>query len=123
MGLLNATEASVDAVAREYGPILLPDERILIAFKTIRDLVFLTDRRVVTTNVQGLTGRKVDILTIPYRSIIRYSIERAGTFDLDSDMKIWMTGTAEPLLVKVSAGANIVAVPQVLARYVLGGGK
>ncbi|MCH4894491.1 MULTISPECIES: PH domain-containing protein [unclassified Sphingomonas] len=123
MGLLNATEASVDAVAREYGPILLPDERILIAFKTIRDLVFLTDRRVVTTNVQGLTGRKVDILTIPYRSIIRYSIERAGTFDLDSDMKIWMTGTAEPLLVKVSAGANIVAVQQVLARYVLGGGK
>ncbi|TKD53274.1 PH domain-containing protein [Sphingomonas baiyangensis] len=123
MGLFNATETSAASVAREYAPVLIEGEQVLIAFKTIRDIVFLTNLRLCTVNVQGLTGRKVEIESVPYRSITRWSIERAGTFDMDADLAIWITGTDEPLEVKVSAGSNIVAVQQVLARHILGGGR
>lgn len=121
MGLFNATETNPATVARDYAPVLIEGEQVLIAFKTVRDLVFLTNYRLCTVNVQGLTGRKVEIESVPYRSITRWSIERAGTFDMDADLVIWITGTEEPLEVKVSASANIVGVQQVLARHILGG--
>ncbi len=123
MGLFNATEAKAESVEREYAPVLIDGERVLIAFKNVRDLVFLTQYRLCTVNVQGLTGRKVEIESIPYRSITRWSIERAGTFDMDADLVVWITGTEDPLEVKVAASANIVGVQLVLARHILGGGR
>ncbi|WP_033919732.1 PH domain-containing protein [Sphingomonas sp. 37zxx] len=120
MGLFSATETKVETVERDYAPVLIDGERVLIAFKTVRDLVFLTNLRLCTVNVQGLTGRKVEIESIPYRSIVRWSIERAGTFDMDADLVVWLSSTDSPLEVKVAAGANIVAVQQVLARHILG---
>jgi hypothetical protein len=121
MGLFNATETNPATVARDYAPVLIEGEQVLIAFKTVRDLIFLTNYRLCSVNVQGLTGRKVEIESIPYRSIVRWSIERAGTFDMDADLVVWISGTDEPLEVKVSASANIVGVQQVLARHILGG--
>ncbi|UZK68986.1 PH domain-containing protein [Sphingomonas sp. S1-29] len=120
MGLFSATETKIETVERDYAPVLIDGERVLIAFKAVRDLVFLTNLRLCTVNVQGLTGRKVEIESIPYRSIVRWSIERAGTFDMDADLLVWMSGSDSPLEVKVAAGANIVAVQQVLARHILG---
>ncbi|UUL82440.1 PH domain-containing protein [Sphingomonas qomolangmaensis] len=120
MGLFSATETKIETVERDYAPVLIDGERVLIAFKAVRDLVFLTNLRLCTVNVQGLTGRKVEIESIPYRSIVRWSIERAGTFDMDADLLVWISGSDSPLEVKVAAGANIVAVQQVLARHILG---
>ena len=58
MGFFSATETSVDDVQRDYAPILIPGENVLVAFKTVRDLVFLTNYRLALANVQGLTGRE-----------------------------------------------------------------
>ena len=62
-----------------------------------------TDKRLIFVNRQGLTGSKVELQSIPYRSITRFTIETAGTFDLDAQLKIWLTG---------SPGACAVAVQQ-----------
>ena len=120
MGFFSATETSVDDVQRDYAPILIPGENVLAAFKTVRDLVFLTNYRLALANVQGLTGRKVDVQSIPYKSIVRYSVETAGTFDLDADLKIWVSGSAAPIEVKIGRGSNTVGVQQILARGVFG---
>jgi hypothetical protein len=50
---------------------------------------------------QGMTSRKVDYLVVPYRAITSYSIETAGTLDMDSELKIWTSGRTDP------RGANI----------------
>jgi hypothetical protein len=120
MGFFAATETSVDDVQRDYAPILIPGENVLVAFKTVRDLVFLTNYRLGLANVQGLTGRKVDVQSIPYKSIVRYSVETAGMFDLDADLKIWVSGSAAPIEVKIGRGSNTVGVQQILARGVFG---
>ncbi|WP_166040529.1 PH domain-containing protein [Sphingosinicella sp. YJ22] len=120
MGFFSATETSVDDVQRDYAPILIPGENVLAAFKTVRDLVFLTNYRLALVDVQGLTGRKVDVQSIPYKSIVRYSVETAGTFDLDADVKIWVSGSAAPIEVKIGRGSNTVGVQQILARGVFG---
>jgi len=120
MGFFSATEVSVEDVQRDYAPILIPGETVLAAFKTIRDVVFLTNHRLALANVQGLTGRKVDVQSIPYRSITRYSVETAGTFDLDADVKIWVSGNPAPIEIKIGRGSNTVGVQQILARGVFG---
>lgn len=120
MGFFSATETSVDDVQRDYAPILIPGENVLAAFKTVRDLVFLTNYRLALVDVQGLIGRKVDVQSIPYKSIVRYSVETAGTFDLDADLKIWVSGSATPIEVKIGRGSNTVGVQQILARGVFG---
>ena len=120
MGFFSATEVSVQDIQHEYAAILIPGETVLAAFKTIRDVVFLTNYRLGLVNVQGLMGRKVDVQSIPYRSITRYSVETAGTFDLDADVKIWVSGSATPIEIKIGRGSNTVGVQQILARGVFG---
>lgn len=120
MGLFSATEINVEDVQRDYGPILAPGERVLAAFKTMRDLVFLTNYRFALVDVQGLTGRKVEVITIPYRSITRFSVETAGTFDIDADLKVWITGEGAPIEVKVGRKSDTANIQRILAYHVFG---
>ena len=118
MGFFSAHEIEPKEIHAKYGSILLPDEEVLTAFKTIRDTVFLTTHRFVLVNVQGLTGSKQAVQSVPYRSIVRFSVESAGTFDLDSDLNIWVSGTQTPLSAKISRKADPEAVLRTLAEYV-----
>ena len=120
MGLFSATEISTASVQADYQPILLPDEHVLAAFRTVRDTAFLTNYRFVYVNVQGITGKKIDVQSVPYRSIVRYSIETAGTFDLDADLKIWVSSAAAPIEVKIGPKSDLVGIQQLLAQRVFG---
>jgi hypothetical protein len=122
VGFFSASEISVEDVQRDYAPILVPGEQVVAAFRTLRDIVFLTNFRMALVDVQGMTGRKVEVVTIPYRSITRFSVETAGTFDLDADLKVWVTGDPVPLEVKISRKANAAGIQQILARGVFGRG-
>lgn len=92
MGILNATEASAEGFIEAHGHCLTEGENILVAFKTIRDWIVFTDWRVIHVDVQGITGSKKQYKTVPYRSITAYSIESAGTFDLDGEIKLFLSG-------------------------------
>ena len=51
-----------------------------------------TDKRIIAINVQGITGKKKDLTTLPYSRIQAYSIETAGTLDLDTELELWFSG-------------------------------
>jgi hypothetical protein len=119
MGILSAHEIDPAEIERSYGPILVEGERVLAAFKAVRDTAFLTDLRFVLVDVQGLTGSKTSVQSVPYRSITRFSVESAGTLDLDSDLNIWISGAATPISVKVSRNADPQAILRLLAQQVL----
>lgn len=72
--------------------ILLPTEEVQLAFTHVRDMVWFTNKRIIAMNVQGLTGSKKEFRSFPYSKIASFSIETAGTFDGDSDFKIWISG-------------------------------
>lgn len=120
MGLFSAHEIDPEEIRQKYGAILIAGEQVLMAFRTVRDTVFLTSLRFVVINVQGLTGAKVAVQSIPYRSIVRFSVETAGTFDLDADLNIWVASAAVPIGVKISRKSDTVAIQKLLAEKVLG---
>jgi hypothetical protein len=120
MGLFSATDLDNETAASEFQRVLLEGERVLAAFRTIRDSVLLTDLRFIYVNVQGITGSKIEYLSVPWRSIVRFSVETAGSFDLDADVKVWVSGTALPIEVKVSRKSDPNAIQRIMAEHVLG---
>lgn len=69
--------------------LLIPGEVAQIAYKTVRDTAVVTNKRIIISDKQGLTGKKVEVYTIPFKSIIMYSSENAGTFDLNTELELW----------------------------------
>lgn len=124
MGLLdgmlgNASEIDAAKVQQEFKQILAPAEKVERAYQLIRDYFIFTDKRLVLVDKQGLTGSKVEYHSIPYKSITHFSIETAGTFDLEAELKIWISGTATPVQKQFNKRLSIYEVQSVLASYVL----
>lgn len=71
--------------------LLVPGEVAQIAYKTVRDTAVVTNKRFIISDKQGLTGKKVEVYTIPFKSIIMYSSENAGTFDFNTELELWTT--------------------------------
>jgi hypothetical protein len=115
----NASEVDVSKLQEEAATILASHERLEKAFRIFRDLYLFTDKRLILVDKQGITGSKAEYLSLPYRSITRFCIETAGTFDADSELKIWVSGTPEPLVRQFKKGSNILEIQKVLATYVL----
>ncbi len=115
----NAREVGAEELHRSLGNILADDEYIDKGFKMVRDLLVFTNKRLILVDKQGVTGNKVEIQSIPYRSVTRFAIETVGTFDLDSEMKIWLSGHSQPIERKLQARVDIAGVQRIFATYVL----
>lgn len=124
MGILdgvlgNASKIDASKVQQEFHQILAPDEQVEHVYQLIRDYFVFTDKRLVLVDKQGMTGSKVEYHSIPYRNIIRFSIETAGTFDMDAELRIWLSGDPVPLKKQFNKKLSIYEVQSVLAAYVL----
>jgi hypothetical protein len=115
----NASELKLADVNKEFAHVLANSETIEKAYKLIRDLFIFTNKRLILVDKQGLSGKKMELHSIPYKSITHFSIETAGTFDLDAEMKIWISSTHTPIEKKFNKSLNIYELQSVLAEYVL----
>ncbi|HMF73582.1 MAG TPA: PH domain-containing protein [Flavitalea sp.] len=125
MGLFSALLGNAGAVSQEelkkdYGKLLIEGEEIELGFKLIRDVFIFTTKRLILVDKQGLTGRKTEYKSIAYKSISRFSVETAGTFELDAELKIWVSSELDPSVKKqFNKSVNVYDVHNVLATYVL----
>ena len=115
----NASEINLDSIIKEYNKILAENERREKTYKLVRDLFIFTDKRLILVDKQGVTGKKTEYHSIPYKSITHFSIETAGHFDLEAELKIWISGTALPIEKQFNSSLNIYELQQVLATYCL----
>lgn len=126
MGIFSAligNAGSVDPreIKEKYSKILLDGEEVELGFKLVRDTFIFTNKRLILKEVQGVTGSKVEYKSINYKSITRFSVETAGTFELDAELKIWISSEQDPSIKKkFTKSVNVYDVQKVLATYVLG---
>jgi hypothetical protein len=116
----NASNFSAEKAQKEYQKLLANGENIEVAYKLVRDVLLFTPKRLILVDIQGITGKKTEIMSIPYRSIKRFSVETAGHFDLDAELKIWISGQNEPIQKTFSSAVNIYDVQAVIAQAVAG---
>jgi hypothetical protein len=115
----NASEVDVKGLQKDLDALLADGEQVVKAFKIIRDLFIFTDKRLILIDKQGLTGRKAEYHSIPYRSISHFSVETAGTFDMDADLKIYVASNPTPIEREFKRGTDLVGVQKTLAQYLL----
>ena len=99
---------------------MFPGEEVQQAYKLIRDMIVFTGNRLILVDIQGMTGKKIEYHSIPYKSITHFSTETAGTFDLDAELKIWLSGADMPITKTFKKGNSIEDVQKLLAYYVCG---
>lgn len=115
----NASEVDTHKIGKKIEPIMFDGEVIERAFKVVRDMYVFTSARLILIDKQGMTGKKVSYLTIPYKSISTFSVETAGHFDMDSELSLWVSGHKEPIKKELAKGCDIVGIQKTLARKIL----
>jgi hypothetical protein len=105
VGFFSATDVSVESV--------------MAVFKTIRETVFLTNLRFVKVDVQGRTRKRVDIISVPWKPVTRFSAEAACSFDLNADLKVWVSSGPTPYEIKISQKSGAAAIQRIFAQQIL----
>ena len=125
MGLLNklignASEVSPEKLNEKYGRLLIESETVELGFKLLRDTFMFTNKRLILIDVQGLTGSKVEYKSLPYKNISRISLETSGTFDLDAELKIWISSENLPSVSKkFNKSIDVYEVQKYLAEKIM----
>ena len=115
----NASEVNNEGLTGQLSPYLVDGELVERGFKLIRDLFIFTNKRLILIDKQGLSGRKMELLSIPYKNINYFSMENAGSFDRDSDIKIWVRGSETPLTYAIKKNIPIEELYLMLSSRVL----
>jgi Bacterial PH domain len=90
----NAVVADSQAIQAEFQSILVDNENVVAGYKLMRDSIVFTNERLLIVNVQGVTGSKISYQSIPYSSIKSFTMTTAGSFDLDCEISLIVSGFA-----------------------------
>ena len=115
----NAVEAEPQKYTEELRDILVEGESVSKVYELLRDKIIFTSERLILINVQGLSGSKSSITSYPYSSIKVFSMENAGTFDMDSEIKIYVQGASLPLSLSFKKGTDLNPIYRILSKYIL----
>lgn len=123
MGLIGGSrEDTSSSNRREHGVwsrLLAPGESVQEAIRLGRTALVFTGRRLIVVE-EGMTGRQVDYLSIPYRSITHFAVEASGQFSQDADLRIWVAGRTAPIEKSFGREADVYAVQALLAQRIPG---
>ncbi|NLU36185.1 MAG: PH domain-containing protein [Clostridiales bacterium] len=98
--------------------LLIDGENVIDSYVSMRDRVVFTNKRIISVNVQGLTGKKVDYTSIPYNRIQAYSVETSGFFDLDAELDIFLSGIGK-IRFEIKGSSNIVGLCKAISELIL----
>ncbi|WLD93804.1 PH domain-containing protein [Alkalihalobacillus sp. AL-G] len=104
-------------IPKEIEDVLVQGEEAQIAYKTIRDVAVVTNKRFIIADKQGITGKKVEVYTIPFKSIIMYSSENGGKLDFNAEIELWTK--AGKLKLNVNKKVDIRKLDRIIGEYIL----
>lgn len=102
----------------QIAPLLIDNEQIISTYKSIRDFIIFTNKRLITVNIQGVTGKKKDYSSLPYSKIQAFSIETSGVFDLDSELELWFSGVGK-IKLEFTGNCDIIEIGKMISEHIL----
>lgn len=116
--ILNLKSIELKEVRPEVEQLLVDGEKMMCAFKTIRDQVIFTNSRIFVINVKGVTGKKITYFSYPYSKIQYYGIETAGLLDIDSELLLTFSN-GHILQFDFKTNVDIKMINSLISKYVL----
>ena len=116
----NLKPISVDAVREEVNGLLIDGEKVDMAFQTVRDQLIFTNKRIVSVDVQGITGKRKSFSTMPYSKIQYLSIQTPGFAEIipDSELFIMFSNTFTAKF-EFKGNVDIGKIGRMISAYVL----
>lgn len=118
--VFNLKPINAEAVRSEVDGLLIAGEQVEFAFQTIRDQLVFTNKRIISIDVQGITGKRKSFATMPYSKIQYFSIQTPGFMELfpDSELFVMFTNgfTAQ---FEFKGAVDIGKIGRMLSEYVL----
>lgn len=123
MGLLNtilgnASQVNINEIKAQFENVLVENENIEAAFSLFRDKMVFTNKRIIFLDKQNVTGSKKEYLSVPYHAVSVFSVESAGTFDADAEIKLWVREIGQ-ITKKVGKNTDTLQIQKILASYIL----
>ncbi len=105
-------------IPNDVNDLLVEGEIAVAAYKTFRDSAIFTNKRLVVRDAQGITGKKVEIYSLPYSSINMWSTENAGKlFDVNAEVELWTR--AGNIKINLNKGVDIRKFDRLIANALL----
>lgn len=104
-------------IPRDVAAVLAPGEKPVKAYKTMRDTAIFTTHRIIFRDYQGMRGKKVDMYSLPYKSIEMWASENSGALEVASELKLWTR--VGFVRVRIGRGIDIRALDGLISQGVL----
>ena len=117
-GVIRLEPVPLNQMREQINQFLIEGEVVIAVFKSVRDQLVFTNKRIVAANVQGLTGKKVDYTSIPFSKVQTFSVETAGTLDLDCELEIYISSIGK-IHFEIAGQFDVVTLNKAISRYVL----
>lgn len=115
---LNLKAIALEEIRQEVFELFINGEQPVAAFKTVRDQVIFTTKRIFVVNVQGITGKKTSFFSYPYSKIQYFGVETAGVLDIDSELIVAFSNGAK-LSFDFRSSVDIRKLNTLISNYVL----
>ncbi len=104
-------------IPEDVTDLLVSGEHAVAAYKTLRDSAIFTNKRLIVRDAQGITGKKVEIYSLPYSSINMWSTENAGKLDFNAEVELWTR--AGHIKINLQKGMDIRKFDKLIAEALL----
>ena len=115
---MNLKEISLNDIRKEVYDLLINGEQPVAAFKTARDQVIFTTKRIFVVNVQGITGKQTSYFSYPYSKVQFFGVETAGVLDIDCEL-ILAFSNRTTLTFDFKSNVDIRKISALIAGFVL----
>ncbi len=119
-GTFNLKPIPVNAVREEVAGMLIKGEESLLAFQTVRDQLVFTNKRIISIDVQGITGRRKSFASMPYSKIQYFAVQTPGFAELIPDSELFlMFSNGMTATFDFKGNTDIGAISRMIAEFVL----
>lgn len=86
------TEVKKEDGADLCGPLLSYDEEVILSYKSIKDRVFFTSKRIVIISIDDQPEERKEYFFVFYSRVSAFAIETNNNFGTDTRVKLWIPG-------------------------------
>ena len=100
--------------------LFINGEQLIGVYQSVRDQVVFTNKRIITIDVKGITGKRKEFFTLPYSKIQYFGIQTPGLVELIPDTEltlVFANGMKADLEFKGSS--DIMAIGRAISTFAL----
>ena len=118
--VFNLKPINKQEILGEVSGLLVQGEEVVYAFQTIRDQLVFTNKRIISIDVQGITGKRKSFSSMPYSKIQYFTIQTSGFLELIPDSELFiMFSNGATAKFEFKGDTDIGKIGRVISEFIL----